>query len=218
MQTIADKNEQHQVDKVKEHEYVINIEGVEHSWNKSTITTEQIAALGGWTTEGVIEIDKHNVERTLAPGEIIELKPGQGFAKKVRWQRGDNLFQDRLIQELGYLHGRFKNTVRQDMWFLVKDFHLPDGWSAPKTDIAFRIQPGYPVTPPYGFYVPTGIRFNGQIPTNYQDVMAEQPPFEGQWGMFSWAPEVWQASDNIGKGYNLLNWVLSFAVRLNQGA
>ncbi len=69
--------------------YYANIEGTEHLWDKSTIITEQIAELGGWDPAiGVIEIDKDNTERTLQPGEVVELKPGHGFAKKVRWKRG----------------------------------------------------------------------------------------------------------------------------------
>jgi hypothetical protein len=70
-------------------EYTLNIEGVEVPWGEDTITTEQIAELGGWEVSfGVIEIDQHNNERTLAPGEVIELKPGMGFGKKHKWKRG----------------------------------------------------------------------------------------------------------------------------------
>lgn len=69
--------------------YVLDIEGTEHSWEQDTITTEQIAELGGWDiSQGVIEVDKDNNERTLAPGEIIEIKPGHGFSKKHKWKRG----------------------------------------------------------------------------------------------------------------------------------
>jgi Multiubiquitin len=69
--------------------YYVNVEGVEYPWDENTITTEQIAGLGGWDPSiGVIEIDKDNNERTLKPGEVVELKPGHGFAKKVRWKRG----------------------------------------------------------------------------------------------------------------------------------
>jgi hypothetical protein len=69
--------------------YYVNIEGTLHPWDKSTITIEQIAELGGWDPAiGVIEIDKDNNERTLQPGEVVGLKPGHGFAKKVRWKRG----------------------------------------------------------------------------------------------------------------------------------
>jgi hypothetical protein len=69
--------------------YIVNIEGVEHPWEKNTITTEEIAALGGWDVAiGVIEVDADNNERTLKSGEVVELKPGQGFSKKIRWKRG----------------------------------------------------------------------------------------------------------------------------------
>jgi len=69
--------------------YLLNIEGEEYEWDQDTITTEQIAELGGWdVSSGVIEVDKDNNERTLAPGEIIEIKPGHGFGKKHKWKRG----------------------------------------------------------------------------------------------------------------------------------
>ncbi|MCI0458583.1 MAG: multiubiquitin domain-containing protein [Gemmataceae bacterium] len=69
--------------------FFVNTEGTEHPWDQPTITTEQIAQLGGWDPSlGVIEIDKDNNERTLRPGEVVELKPGHGFAKKIRFRRG----------------------------------------------------------------------------------------------------------------------------------
>jgi len=69
--------------------FFVDIEGTIHPWSSATITTEQIIALGGWeTSQGVIEIDEDNNEHTLKPGEVVDLKPGQGFAKKVRFKRG----------------------------------------------------------------------------------------------------------------------------------
>jgi hypothetical protein len=69
--------------------FFVDIEGTEHSWDKPTITTEEIVALGGWDpSQGAIEIDKDNNERTLKPGEVVELKPGHGFSKKVKFKRG----------------------------------------------------------------------------------------------------------------------------------
>jgi hypothetical protein len=69
--------------------YILNIEGREVPWDEDTITTEQIAQLGGWdVSRGVIEVDKDNNERTLAPNEIVQIKPGHGFGKKVKWKRG----------------------------------------------------------------------------------------------------------------------------------
>jgi hypothetical protein len=69
--------------------YILNIEGNDVPWYQDTITTEQIAHLGGWdVSQGVIEVDKDNNERQLKPGEIIDIKPGHGFGKKHKWKRG----------------------------------------------------------------------------------------------------------------------------------
>ena len=70
--------------------YRLNIEGELKPWDQDTIITEEVAALGGWDISlGVILIDlKDNTERTLQLGEVVEIKPGMGFAKKVRFKRG----------------------------------------------------------------------------------------------------------------------------------
>lgn len=219
METLnASKTEVNAVIGPRAPKYYVNIEGNDQEWPKDTITTEEIARLGGWTTEGVIEIDANNVERTLSPGEIIQLKPGMGFAKKIRWQRGDGVFDLRLANELLHLKGHFKEVIQQENWYLVKNYPLPEGWNLRVADIAFRALPGYPGTPPYGFFVPTGLRFKDQMPGNYQDSIADVPPFPGQWGMFSWSPIEWRPNDDLRAGFNLLNFALSFAVRLSEGA
>lgn len=70
--------------------YKINVEGTEYDWTEETITPAQIRTLGGLPgDQPVIEIDlKTNDERTLAEGEIVEVKPGKGFGKKVSFKRG----------------------------------------------------------------------------------------------------------------------------------
>lgn len=70
--------------------YWLNIENKKYPWEENTITAEEIIQLGGWESGlGAIVIDlKTNIERALQPGEIVEIKPGQGFAKKVRFKRG----------------------------------------------------------------------------------------------------------------------------------
>lgn len=71
--------------------FTIDIEGTLHPWDKDTITTEEIIRLGGWdSSQGAILIDKDNNEVTLQPGQVIELKPGMGFSKKVRFKRGSH--------------------------------------------------------------------------------------------------------------------------------
>lgn len=69
--------------------FFLDIEGTLKPWDKDTITTEEIIALGGWDPSlGAILIDQDNIERTLQPGEVVELKPGMGFSKKVKFKRG----------------------------------------------------------------------------------------------------------------------------------
>jgi len=70
--------------------FFLDIEGTIIPWDQETITTEKIIELGGWDPSlGAIEVNlKDNTERTLQPGEVIPLKPGVGFSKKVRYKRG----------------------------------------------------------------------------------------------------------------------------------
>ncbi len=71
-------------------EYEVNIEGSVHEWDKQTITVEELRKLAGFgADQQMIEIDlKDNSERVLVDHEVIELKHGKGFAKKVEFKRG----------------------------------------------------------------------------------------------------------------------------------
>lgn len=69
--------------------FSLDIEGNLIPWQKDTITTEELMTLGGWEpSQGAILIDADNNEQTLQPGQIVALKPGMGFSKKVRFKRG----------------------------------------------------------------------------------------------------------------------------------
>ena len=70
--------------------YVVNVEGIDHDWPTSTITAAEIRELGGFAaTDPVIEVDlRDNSERTLAEDEVVEIKPGMGFGKKIKFKRG----------------------------------------------------------------------------------------------------------------------------------
>lgn len=70
--------------------YEVNIEGNPYSWDSETITVPELRGLAGIPSDQpMMEIDlKTNAERTLAEDEVITLKPGSGFAKKVKYQRG----------------------------------------------------------------------------------------------------------------------------------
>lgn len=65
--------------------FEINIEGKIYAWNRDTITCAELRALAGIPSDvALIEVDlKENTERTRSETEVIELKPGMGFGKKV---------------------------------------------------------------------------------------------------------------------------------------
>ena len=102
-------------------------------------------------------------------------------------------------------------------WFLVPAYQIPNGWNRAETDVAFQIAEGYPRQPPYGFYVPSGLLFEGDTPGSYTEPAHNQPPFGGVWGFFSWAPDDWKPATEIGQGTNLLNWVNGFKERFRDG-
>jgi hypothetical protein len=70
--------------------YLVNIEGVEFPWDEDTITVPEIRQLGNLSaTDPVIEVDlQDNTERTLSEDDVVEIRPGKGFGKKVKFQRG----------------------------------------------------------------------------------------------------------------------------------
>ena len=69
--------------------FKLRIEGRTYSWPRDTISTEEIAELGGWNpADGVIEVDEDQVERQLAPDETVTLQVGVSFGKMLRWKRG----------------------------------------------------------------------------------------------------------------------------------
>jgi hypothetical protein len=70
--------------------YFVNTEGAEHPWHESTITVPQIRELANWdSSQPVVEVNlEDNSETTLGEDAVVTLKPGHGFAKKIRFQRG----------------------------------------------------------------------------------------------------------------------------------
>jgi hypothetical protein len=79
-----------QVAQAKGPKYLVNLEGIEKPWDRETITVPEIRALAGWdTSQPIVEVNlQDNTERTLDEGGTVTLKPGHGFAKKLKFQRG----------------------------------------------------------------------------------------------------------------------------------
>jgi len=69
--------------------YEIDVEGRLLPWGADEISVTQLNELAGWPQgTQIIEVDDDNNQRTLQPSEVVQLKPGHGFAKRHRFQRG----------------------------------------------------------------------------------------------------------------------------------
>lgn len=70
--------------------YFLDIEGQEKPWHEATVTLAQIRTLAGWSADQeVVEVDLDTDEEvTLTEDTVVHLKPGHGFAKKIKFKRG----------------------------------------------------------------------------------------------------------------------------------
>ena len=129
---------------------------------------------------------------------------------------------DRIKQELALLRKHYPNLEYREegRWVRIPSYPLPAGWNGARTDVAFQIKVEHPAAPPYGIYVPAGLRYNNSVPSNYTENVSPAPPFGGSWGIFSWYPEdgQWRPTADLMTGSNLLNWARSFANRFREGA
>ena len=196
------------------------LEGAIRQWPRSTITTEELARLGGWDpAQGVIEVDEETQdERTLAAGEVITLKPGLSFAKKLCWKRGREQAA-RIEAELELLGLHFRHVEHTEAsglhWFRVEGLRTPEGWTPELIHVAFSVTQGYPGAEPYGFFVPADLAQAGAPPSEHQ--APHPPPFPGNWRFLSWQPEGWRPTADVQTGSNLWGWVRSFMHRLREG-
>lgn len=199
--------------------YSICIEGNVFEWPSKTITTEEIIQLGGWdASQGAVEVDKDQNERTLESGEVIKLKPGHNFCKKQRFKRGFDR-KSRIGQELLLLRKNFEfvdyKEVKNLHWFKIDGYSLPSPLNPERVSVVFSVTAGHPVPKPYGFYVQAGIALNGRVLSlnNPQ----HQPPFVGNWRFASWDAERWRPGSDVMCGDNLWGWARSFRNRLLEG-
>jgi hypothetical protein len=70
--------------------FLLDIEGTKYPWVEDVITVPQLRKLGSLPENlPVLEVDLHaGTDRELREDENVQLKPGQGFSKKVSFKRG----------------------------------------------------------------------------------------------------------------------------------
>lgn len=124
---------------------------------------------------------------------------------------------ERIAREIELLRRHYPDLVYKDRWVLLPHYQLTEGWVPRESPIAFFIRDGFPGVSPYGIHVPAGILFQGNKPNNYTEPSNPQPPFDGNWGVFSWEASNWHPTANPETGHNLVNWALGFANRFKEG-
>ena len=199
--------------------FSICIEGKVFEWSKKVITTEEIIQLGGWdASQGAVEVDRDQNERTLSSGEVIKLKPGHNFCKKQRFKRGFDQIS-RIGKELILLRKNFESVDYKEAnnlhWFKIDGYILPSPLTPERVAVVFSVTAGHPVPKPYGFYVPSGIRHGDRV-LNLNNPQ-HPPPFEGNWRFVSWDAENWMPGADVMSGDNLWGWARSFRNRLLEG-
>lgn len=127
---------------------------------------------------------------------------------------------DRIHDELQLLRKHFPDLEfhEEGRWVLLPLCSLPAGiWELDEAAVCFQIPPGYPGQKPYGFYVSPRVQAKGGGGVSNRTDSAE-PPFAGEWAKFSWDLPAWQPTADLQTGSNLLNFVLTFRARFEQGA
>ncbi len=129
----------------------------------------------------------------------------------------------RLEEERRLIATVFPSIVRVGDWFLIPNDSRATrlGWTPDPFSVAFHAQTGHPGQVPYGIYVPSSAQIGGQVPHNFTANASNRPPFEGQWGIFSWQGDdhgiPWVPAQSIRKGANLLNFLITFEERFKEG-
>ena len=129
---------------------------------------------------------------------------------------------DRIDKEIELLKKFYRDLqVSPDKkWVLIPDYIIPRGFGWNKESIPLVVQflDGFPGTPPYGFYVPSDILNNNEVPESFQQKANNVPYFPGEWAMFSWQlEEGWFASADLESGSNMAMFVRSIIERFKQG-
>lgn len=129
---------------------------------------------------------------------------------------------ERIRQELDMVRVCYPDLefIEDGRWVRIPRYRLPTNvWSLEgDVEVCFQVPEQLPGQAPYGFYARPELCLvaGGGRPNNYE--YPASTPFGGEWGKFSWSPEVWQPAAEPAAGSNLLNFVRSFSDRLREGA
>ncbi|MGW1913129.1 multiubiquitin domain-containing protein [Streptomyces sp. NPDC002076] len=86
---MAAAESQTETDHTKQPTFVFEVNGVEYTHDKPTITGAQIMAMAGINpAEGLVQILPDGSRITITPDETVHLVPGAQFKRRPRFKRG----------------------------------------------------------------------------------------------------------------------------------
>lgn len=126
---------------------------------------------------------------------------------------------DRVDQELELIRTAYPDMEHVETegrhWVRIPSYPIPNQWSVNEVEIASQV-PQSIGQAPYGFWVrPSLALAGGGKPDRYTSPAST--PWGADWGQFSWSAINWAPREDIRAGDNMLNFVRSFAARLNEG-
>jgi hypothetical protein len=117
---------------------------------------------------------------------------------------------ERLRVEVEFLRKRYPALEHGEQfnWVLIPVYPLPRGrFNKNETRLLFAIPVGYPNTGPDNFFVDGNLRLkDGGAPPAFNPNSNSSTgiaPVPGDWGWFSWHPQVWRPAASVEGGDNL---------------
>ncbi|MDH6215279.1 multiubiquitin domain-containing protein [Streptomyces pseudovenezuelae] len=86
---MAAADSQTETDRTKRPTFVFEVDGVEYTHDKPTITGAQIMEMAGINpADGLVQILPDGTRITITPDETVRLVPGAQFKRRPRFKRG----------------------------------------------------------------------------------------------------------------------------------
>ncbi len=122
---------------------------------------------------------------------------------------------ERIEVELKLIRAEYPGIEVSGLWVRIPGYPVPEVWQAAAgCELAFQFPAELPSQEPYGFWLHPGLALpGGGAPSNSSGPV--DTPFGSGWQQFSWAFDGWAPAPTPAAGTNMLDFVRSFARRLD---
>lgn len=122
---------------------------------------------------------------------------------------------ERAEAELELVRAEFPSLEVSGPWARIPDYPIPAAWGTSGNALAFQVPAELPAQEPYGFWLqPALVLPGGGAPTN--STAGVETGFGPGWQQFSWTFDGWKPGAEPRSGTNMLDFVRSFSIRLEE--